>query len=180
MDKKNKLIIILLIIGVLAFCAVQFIIIPHNKAMQEEYNARQNDSLTHDIENILSYKSAYIGDASNNANLFNRLPLNSVHRKFKIDPDDCFLTIYYLDTLWNIGEAKVHRDLVYNSVSAMALIDNLEQITYEFSGDVFIFTREEIENLFDHDLSSLLNQETWNEKVQSKLHDSDFVSRFYE
>ncbi|MDP4132973.1 MAG: DUF4825 domain-containing protein [Bacillota bacterium] len=179
MNKKNKAIIVLLVIGALAFCTIRFIIIPHNNAKQEQYNANQNDSLTHDIANVLRYKSAYVGDSSNDANLFYHLPLSSVSMKFQINPDDCSLTVNYLDTVWNIGEGKVHRDLVYNSAAAMALIDNLKQITYEFSGATFVFTREKIENSFGSDLSSFLDKETWNKKIQSRLNDSDFVSSFY-
>lgn len=179
MNHKNKIIVALLIMGVLAFCAVQFIVIPHNKANQEQYNADQNDSLTHDIESVLNYKNAYIGDNSNDTNLFYHLPLNHVPMKFQINSNDCSLTVNYLDTVKNIGEEKVYRDLIYNSAAAMALIDNLKQITYEFSGATFVFTREEIQNSFGKDLISLLNREVWNKNIQSKLNDSDFVSSFY-
>lgn len=179
MNNKNKIIVALLVIGVLAFCVVQFVIIPHNNAKQEQYNANQNDSLQHDIESVLNYKSAYIGDSSNVANLFYHLPLHTISMKFEINPNDCYLTVNYLDTVWNIGEDKVHRDLIYNSTVAMALIDNLQQITYQFSGNTFVFTREKIQNSFGNDLSSLLDKEAWNKSVQSKLNDTDFVSGFY-
>lgn len=179
MNNKNKIIVALLIIGALTFCAIQFIVIPHNNAKREQYNANQNDSLTHDIESVLDYKSAYIGDNSNDANLFYHLPLNRVPMKFLINSNDCSLTVNYLDTVWNIGEDKVHRDLIYNSAAAMALIDNLKKITYEFSGVTFVFTREEIQSSFGNDLQSLLNKEAWNKNIQNKLKDSDFVSSFY-
>ena len=52
--------------------------------------------------------------------------------KFEIDSEACTLTVNYLDTVWNIGEEKVQRDLIYNSVAAMAAIDNLSGITYNF------------------------------------------------
>ena len=179
MNKKGKAIIALLVVGVFAFCAVQFILIPHINAKQEEDSANQNDSITHDIESVLEYKSAYCGDNSNIANLFYHLPLNSISMKFQIESENCILFVYYLDTVWNIGEDKVQRDLIYNSVAALALIDNLMQITYEFSGDTFTFTRVAMEDCFGKDLSSLLNKEIWKEKIQSRLNDADFVSSFY-
>ncbi len=179
MNKKGKAIIVLLIIGVFAFCAVQFLLIPQINAKQEEYSANQNDSLTHDVESVLDYKSAYIGDNSNVANLFYHLPLNGTAMKFQIDSENCTLFVNYLDTVWNIGEEKVQRDLIYNSVAALALIDNLKQIAYEFSGDTFTFTRAAMEDYFGKGLSSLLDKEIWKEKIQSRLNDADFVSSFY-
>ncbi len=179
MNKRNKVIIALLVLGVLAFGAVEFVIVPQNNAMQAEYASNQNDALTHDIESVMEYKSLYMGDNSNDANLFYHLPLNSVAMKFQIDADEYALTVNYLDTVGNIGEDKVHRDIVYNSIAAMALIDNLEQITYEFSGDTYVFTREKIENFTEKELSLLLDKETWNEKIQSKISDKDFINSFF-
>lgn len=179
MNNKNKAIIALLIIGVMAFCTVEFIIIPQRNAKEAKYIAEQNDSLTHDIENVLDFKSPYVGDSSNDANLFYRLPLNRVSMQFDINPDTCALTVNYLATVNNIGEDKVHRDILYNSVAAMALIDNLSKVTYNFSGDTFSFTREEIENSFGKNLSSLLQKDGWSKNVQSKLNDQNFVDSFY-
>lgn len=85
----------------------------------------QTDALTHDISVVEDYKTSYIGNANNVSGLFEVLPLNNVSMKFEINSEDCTLTVNYLDTVWNIGEEKVQRNLVYNSVAAMAAIDNL-------------------------------------------------------
>lgn len=147
---------------------------------QEEANAKnQTDALTHDITSIEDYKNLYIGNASNVGNLFWNLPLNNVDMKFEIDSEACTLTVNYLDTVWNIGEEKVQRDLIYNSVAAMAAIDNLSGITYNFSGDSYSFERTQIEDVFGTPLSNLLEQEKWRNDVQDKLKDTDFVEQFY-
>lgn len=99
--------------------------------------------------------------------------------KFEIDSEACTLTVNYLDTVWNIGEEKVQRDLIYNSVVAMAAIDNLSGITYNFSGDSYSFERTQIEDVFGTPLSNLLEQEKWRNDVQDKLKDTDFVEQFY-
>lgn len=128
---------------------------------------------------IEDYKNLYIGNASNVGNLFWNLPLNNVDMKFEIDSEACTLTVNYLDTVWNIGEEKVQRDLIYNSVAAMAAIDNLSGITYNFSGDSYSFERTQIEDVFGTPLSNLLEQEKWRNDVQDKLKDTDFVEQFY-
>lgn len=179
MNKKSKIIIGLLTIAVILFCLIQFWIIPANQSKKEAYAQNQTDALTHDITSIEDYKSPYIGNASNVGNLFWNLPLNNVDMKFEIDSETCALTVNYLDTVWNIGEDKVQRDLIYNTVAAMAAIDNLSGITYNFSGDSYSFERTQIEDVFGTPLSNLLEQEKWRNDVQDKLKDTDFVEQFY-
>lgn len=179
MNKKSKVIISLLAIAIVLFCAIQFWIIPTNRAKEAEYARNQTDALTHDISVVEDYKTSYIGNANNISGLFEVLPLNNVSMKFEINSEDCILTVNYLDTIWNIGEEKVQRDLVYNSVAAMAAIDNLSGITYNFSGDSYSFTREQIEDVFGTPLSNLLKQEKWSEEVQNKLNDTDFIGQFF-
>ena len=161
MNKKSKIIIGLLAVAVVLFCVIQFWIIPANQAKQEAYAQNQTDALTHDISAIEDYRTAYLGDANNVRDLFGNLPLNNIPRQFEINSDDCTLTVNYLDTVWNIGEDKVQRDLIYNTVAAMAAIDNLSGITYNFSGDSYSFERTQIEDIFGAPLSNLLEQEKW-------------------
>lgn len=179
MNKKNKVIIGLLAIAIVLFCAIQFWIIPTNRAKEAEYARNQTDALTHDISVVEDYRTPYVGNASNTCGLFEVLPLSNISKKFEINSEDCILTVNYLDTVWNIGEEKVQHDLVYNSVAAMAAIDNLSGITYNFSGNSYSFTRKQIEDVFGTPLSNLLKQENWNEEVQSKLKDMDFVGQFF-
>lgn len=178
MDKKKRLTVVLLLIAVISFCIIKFVIIPYNNKLNDEYKLNQNDALTHDITAVEKYKSKYIGDNSNVTNLFYHLPLNSVSMKFQINADNGSLTVTYLDTVRNIGVEKVHRDLTYNSIAAMALIDNLSEITYEFSGDTFTFTREQIGRIVGYNLHDLLINH-WKEKVQTQLNSADFVNSFY-
>lgn len=180
MTKKSKLIICLLAVAVILFCVIQFWAIPARQAQQEEYSYNQTDALTHDISAIMDFKNPYIGDASNTANLFYALPLCNISMKFQIDSDTCALTIHYLDTVGNIGEEKVQRDLIYNSVAAMAAIDNLSQITYEFSDNTYSFDREQMEDIFGSPLSNLLENERWISEVQNRLSSKEFCQQFYE
>ena len=179
MNKKNKVIISLLTIAVVLFCTIQFWILPTRRAKQAEYVRNQTDALTHDISAVENYKTPYIGNANNVSGLFEVLPLNNISMNFEINSEACILTVNYLDTVWNIGEEKAQRDLVYNSVAAMAAIDNLSGITYNFSDDSYAFTRKQIENVFGTPLSNLLKQENWSAEVQNKLNDIDFVGQFF-
>lgn len=180
MNKKNKVIIGLLAVAVVLFCAIQFWIIPANQAEQAEYTRNQTDALTHDISSIEDYRSPYMGNASNISRLFEHLPLGNISKKYEMDSDNFALTVSYLDAVWNIGEEKVQRDLIYNSVASMAAIDNLSEITYHFSGTSYSFERQDIENMFGTPLSDLLSPENWEEEVQSQLVSTEFCQQFYE
>ncbi|HJB91460.1 MAG TPA: DUF4825 domain-containing protein [Candidatus Eisenbergiella merdigallinarum] len=180
MNRKNKGIVALLAVAVVWFCAIQFWIIPADRAKRADYARNQTDALTHDISAIEDYRSAYVGDASNIGGLFENLPLNDIARKYEIDPDDCTLTVNYLDTVRNIGEEKARRDSVYNSVAAMAAIDNLAGITCNFSDGSYSLKRKEIEDIFGSPLSNLLSPDRWSEEVQERLSSEEFCRQFYQ
>lgn len=179
MSKRDKAILCLLAAAIILFCAIQFAILPAQEKRQAEYSENQKDALTHDISAIEDFKSPYVGNASNVGNLFYALPLNDRSMKFQIDSDTCSLTVRYQDAVQNIGKEKAYRNLLYNSVAAMAAIDNLAAITYEFSDDVISFDRQELELAFGAPLSELLDVTVWEEEVQSRLASSDFVEPFF-
>lgn len=180
MNKKNKVSIGLLSVAMILFSTIQFWIIPTEEAKQADYARNQTDSLTHDISAIEDYRFPYVGNASNIGGLFENLPLNNVSKKYEIDSDNCTLTVNYLDTVWNIGEEKVHRDLIYNSAAAMAAIDNLTGVTYNFAGDSYSFERKELEEILGSPLSNLLVPEKWREEIQTQLSSKEFCDQFYQ
>lgn len=174
MKNRNGIIIGLLVIGVALFIAVQFIIIPHNNSEQNKYLAAQQEPATHDLSNILKYKNKYMGNASNDANLFYHLPLNNVEMNFELFSDSLELAVNYKDTVWNIGDEKVKRSLLYNSTAAFALIDNLKIIDYNFSGTSYQVKRADIESLYSN-FNNILENENWLNYVQSKMNDFQYV-----
>lgn len=72
------------------------------------------------------------------------------------------------------------RALIYNSVSTSALIDNLEYITFNFSGSSYSITREAIESNYPNN-NDIFNDNTIHAKkfhqyVEQKINDNTFVS----
>lgn len=179
MDKREKVILVLLAVGVVLFCVIEFWTIPGIQRKQETYACNQTDALTHDIAAIEDYRFPYVGNASNVGGLFEHLPLNNVAKDYEIDSENCTLTVNYREKVSAIGEEKVQRDLIYNSAAAMAAIDNLMGITYHFDDASYSFDRNEMEDLFGSPLSDLLQQEKWSEKVQSQLSSKEFCRQFY-
>lgn len=95
------------------------------------------------FEQLQHYKSQYIGNNSNTSHLLNALPLSEYGYVFEIDSKGCGLIVDYHCTDWyNNENLYIHKALVYNSVSLFKLIDNLEYITFNFSGSSYTITRE--------------------------------------
>lgn len=67
---RNKIIIALISAAAIFTCLTLFVIIPSNQKKQAEYEAAQQDALTHDITAVEMYKSPYIGNASNSTKIF--------------------------------------------------------------------------------------------------------------
>lgn len=114
------------------------------------------------FEQLQHYKSQYIGNNSNTSHLLNTLPLSEYGYVFEIDSKGCGLIVDYHCTDWyNNENLYIHKALVYNSVSLFKLIDNLEYITFNFSGSSYTITREHC---------------PLNKNIEQKINDNEFIS----
>ena len=75
MRKLNILIIALLVVGICGLALVEGYIRPEMRRREQQYLSEQRDPLTHDFSRLLEFRSRYMGDASNLANLNYNLPL---------------------------------------------------------------------------------------------------------
>lgn len=114
------------------------------------------------FEQFQHYKSQYIGNNSNTSHLLNALPLSEYGYVFEIDSKGCGLIVDYHCTDWyNNENLYINKALVYNSVSLFKLIDNLEYITFNFSGSSYTITREHC---------------PLNKNIEQKINDNEFIS----
>lgn len=136
------------------------------------------------IEHLIQYQSKYIGDNSNIGQLIGALPLSEYGFVFEIDSENCGVTIDYHFTDWYDNEnLYTERALVYNSVSAFALIENLEYIIFNFSGSSYTITREAIEknypNYNDVFVDDLIDTRNFSRYVEQKMNDRLFISNIF-
>lgn len=136
------------------------------------------------IENIIKYKNKYIGNNSNDSYLIGNLPLSEYGYVFEIDSINLGLTIDYHITDWYINENQyLEKCLIYNTVSIFALIDNVEQIIFNFSGNSYIVTRNQIEELYpnyDEIVSNEINQNNFYKYLENKMNDNEFIKSVFE
>lgn len=137
------------------------------------------------IEHLIKYRSKYVGDNSNTGGLIEALPLSEYGFVFEIDSENRGVTVNYHFTDWyNDENLYTERALVYNSVSAFALIENLESITFNFSGSRYFITRGEIEknypNYEDIFAGNSIDTGKFAQYVEQKMNDESFVVNVFE
>ena len=136
------------------------------------------------IDNIIKYKSKYVGDNSNDSNLINNLPLSEYGYTFEIDSENLGLTINYHITDWYIKDnLYLQKSLIYNSVSIISLIDNVEYIEYNFTGNSYKVSRDIIENEYPSFYKIVhnneVNKENFNQFLENKMKDNGFIERVF-
>ena len=135
------------------------------------------------IDNIIKYKNNYVGNNSNTGNLINNLPLSEYGYVFEIDSVNLELTVDYYITDWYINENHyLEKSLLYNSVSIFSLIDNVEKLTFNFSGKSYKVNRKQIEELYPNYndiVSNEINKNNFNKYLENKMNDNDFVETIF-
>lgn len=180
MRKRNNIILVLAAVAVTLFCVVVLILIPRQQQEKQNYLLAQQDPVTHDLSSILPYQSKYMGNASNDSNLFHQLPLNEYLNGFELKPDLLLLIVNYKTNSTDIDSVKLQKTLIYNSVASFALIDNLKTLNYHFEDRTIQIERNDVQSVFSNDLSELLNEEKWEGSVQKPLKKSGDVSSLFE
>lgn len=135
------------------------------------------------IDTIIKYKNKYIGNNSNDGNLINHLPLSEYGYVFIIDSDKLGLVIDYHITDWYINQDNyIQKCLVYNSVSIFALIDNVEYITFNFSGNSYHVTRKQVEDNYpnyNEIIKNNVDKSNFNKYLENKLFDEEFIDKVF-
>lgn len=136
------------------------------------------------ITQLLKYKNPYIGNNSNIGNLIASLPLSERGYTLEIDDVHNGLLISYLSTDWYGNDDQwIEKALIYNTVSAFSLIDNLQYIKFNFSGSSYSISRKTIEQQYPH-FSQINDGQTisvtaFERNVEQAINDSSFVSSIF-
>lgn len=136
------------------------------------------------IDNIIKYKNKYVGNNSNDGDLIRDLPLAEYGFVFEIDSVNLGLTIDYFVTSWYVDEDfYLEKTLLYNAVSIFTLIDNVDNITFNFCGKSYQVYRGDVENFYPYYseiVSNGIDKDSFNEYLESKMNDSEFVKKIFD
>ena len=135
------------------------------------------------IDNIIKYKNKYIGNNSNDGNLISSLPLSEYGYVFEIDSEDFGLKINYQITDWYINNNfYIEKSLLYNSVAIFSLIDNVSYIEYNFSGNSYKITRDNLINNFSEYNkinNNGIDKNNFNNYLEKNITNNDFVLKIF-
>ena len=135
------------------------------------------------IDNIIKYKNKYIGNNSNDGNLISSLPLSEYGYVFEIDSEHFGLKINYQITDWYINNNfYIEKSLLYNSVAIFSLIDNVSYIEYNFSGNSYKITRENLINNFSEYNkinNNGIDKNNFNNYLEKNINNNDFVLKIF-
>ena len=131
------------------------------------------------IDNIIKYKNKYVGNNSNDSHLIDNLPLAEYGYVFEIDSKNLGLIIDYHITDWYVNENKyLEKSLLYNSVSIFYLIDNVQYITFNFSGNSYTVSRDKVKELYPN-FNDIVTKNNFNNYLENKMNDNDFVQDIF-
>lgn len=164
MRKRNIVIVVLFMMGMILAAAAIFG--THEFGRQKSKQWNEQFSITGNQWNLIkNYQSQYMGDSSNIVGLFYHLPLGSEKLTYQIDSEAFLFEIDYEQDLAKVGihnhnvskeknynekkdlkkgEKEAYQAMIYNSVIAFSLIDNLQGIRYRFKDHCFFITRERV------------------------------------
>ncbi|MFT9847086.1 DUF4825 domain-containing protein [Aneurinibacillus sp. REN35] len=177
--RKNKIIVLLAVIGLGLLFTIEGVIHPRIKAQEEQYNAAQKNPATHDLKSILPYKNKYMGNHINFIHLNNTLPLADIPKTYQLYPEELTANIHYKESVENLNEREIKRAILYNATASFVLIDNLQAVRYHFSDASYVIKRTSVEKWYGTTLTSLQNTGVWRRNVQSKISDDAYVTAFF-
>lgn len=136
------------------------------------------------IANIIKYQNKYLGNNSNTINLIGSLPLSEYGNVIELDSDNLGIIIDYHVTDWYINNDNyVEKSLIYNTFSIFSLIENVNYITYNFTGNTYTITREKFEEVYPS-YKTITYKNFTKEKfitcLEEKINDYTFVNDVFD
>ncbi|SEB03267.1 MULTISPECIES: DUF4825 domain-containing protein [unclassified Paenibacillus] len=169
MTGKNKWIIALVMLGIFGVIVVEGVVNPRIEAKQSQYEAEQQDPLTHDFAALAKYRSPYMGDFSNLSHLNQALPLNGQLNGYQLVPETFTAQINYRINTSEMKSEELERILVYNAAANFVWIENLEHVLYSFEDVQYTLSREAAQQWAGTELKTLHEPKEWDAAVRKKL-----------
>ncbi|WP_408894197.1 DUF4825 domain-containing protein [Paenibacillus taichungensis] len=169
MTGKNKWIIALVMLGIFGVIVVEGFVNPRIEAKQSQYEAEQQDPLTHDFAALAKYRSPYMGAFSNLSHLNQALPLNGKLNGYQLVPETFTAQINYRINTSEMKSEELERILVYNAAANFVWIENLEHVLYSFEDVQYTLSREAAQQWAGTELKTLQEPKEWDAAVRKKL-----------
>lgn len=189
MKRPLFLVAVILASGVIISSAILFSISRNNS--QNTVNTKEMQ-----IDKVMKYKTAYIGDNSKVMNLIQNLPGGNFDDGIILETDKTPYGVevnYGIKNAVNADEKSINaywtdettkKTFLNNATALFALVDNLDRITFKFNigqGKEFTITRKEMEDFYGKDLRRYAeNTALWNKEVlKDTLNSNEKLQSFF-
>ncbi len=87
-----------------------------------------------------------------------------------------------IDNIIKFKNQYLEKCLLYNTVSIFSLIDNVQEITFNFSSNSYKVNRKQIEKLYpnySYIISNEINRDNFNKYLENKMNDNEFIKSIF-
>lgn len=131
---------------------------------------------------VFQYKDSYIGDNSAVNNIVQQLShskeLSQISLETKKEPYGVVLE--YKDINATEIDKEIKKTVITNSTYMFVLIQNLDWITFKFTNQEFLITRENLEKWYGKELYKFTNKKDLKDFIQVHLKDKNTMNQFFQ
>ena len=164
--------VILLAVCALLVYFMLFYIAPAVSKTSPEYAQGSQMVQTHSLDTVLDYKSEHMTQQTAEE-LCRNLPFCMYQPQVDADLQTGALTVTY--TQIDQPEGEVQKTVIYNSTIAFALLDDLQQITFDLDGQTVTVARSAVTGSYE-DFEHILTASVWMSELKKPLENADFVA----
>ena len=129
-------------------------------------------------EDLFNYKGSYVGDASAVGNILNGLPVIGYSKDFELQTGQKpYGIILNYDSLESETERRAI--IIYTASYLFTLIQNVDWIKYNFADQEYEITKENLQQWYGKNLSSLQNEAELNDLIEQHLDNKQQVDQLF-
>lgn len=127
---------------------------------------------------LFQYKDTYLGDNSAVGNLLNQLEDSEELKQFSLNTGEkpYGITLDYL----HLESNNAHEMVITNSTFLFALIQNLDEVTFQFKDREIIVTQEVLENGYGKSLNEFETEQELRTSIQEQIESYDLIKQIFQ
>jgi hypothetical protein len=150
-----------------------------NGCSSSNNNMRVGEDSTN--KDIFEYKNSYIGDNSAVGNILHRLQSDDQLEQFSLETKEkpYGMVVQYKGTVPSMSEEAKRETIIYNSTFIFALVSNVERIKIAFDNQIYLITREKLQDWYGKPLGQFSNEMDLRKLTQAYLQDKSKLNSFF-
>ena len=180
--RRNIIIIGILCVAILGGVLLTSGLTKGESAKEPESQNDKVQTLEYNAAEIIKYKSAYIGDSSNDSHLVRTLPFAAICKgiSLKTDSKPYGITVNYDFNGLSLTDEAINATLRNNALVLFALIDNVDKVSFSYHPGSDVkgpeYTREQLQKSYTKDLGKFAENEASLQQLLNSFQQSFITS----